>query len=761
MSKNEWKLPFTSSSMAKFAENNPVYRLVYNNIKPDWNLLHYKTQKSKPIAVDIRDVTGLDALLKNMTDKTAKQEKIVKKLTSYGEKLHKEEFRFEETGKEKLIKSFFRVCIIEKKNELFAIINQFDDDEFLFLLDILKSIEFLHVFVASTAIQKSIKNIILAHSKNYSEKNLSVLFYKKYFELDLSIKEIDFANKVLQKLRDKCTPIRRIYKSHIDFAFTAYVLDEFSFEMLLKQNEKCPSRFYNELMLYTALVQSFILLLDKKTRIEEIARDYVRYINFYYQGSSPNVNYLKVEISNLWATIFANSNITQMSSLYIRDLLVRQENRIDLFSFYLQLYETNLSMFINLVNETELQEFENILTSNDGRFQVHVDTCFSLSKLFAEINIKKSLYYLEKGISDGILRHGWRKDTIISHHLVDALEVLWMNNYKSKDILTSYSDQVFLLTLRALNISDGDHTMYGPYFMIDLIAKYDINLAEKYLTQLKKSDRCYDFINASITSILIGKVKRGYPLDGIEKQMASYQEKFFSPGKPQAEHYEQNFRVFLAIAQSNLYSNTECNDAFDSAYVQCTQVKEKNIDFFLDDREFGDEIVQFKSLCDRHKKDFPLKFDVKNQTQDVSTNVEDTFILDIKKSDNRHQIKKLYKKLNVHENPIILSRCNSWECLVRQTFKICKNIDLFLDLLSKSRFPSYDFITVNSKYLHFGLAAALKFPDTKQEILKYLYSNTGHQGFLNVMKAYETLKDKEKCLLLFERFLKFCELLVN
>ena len=79
----------------------------------------------------------------------------------------------------------------------------------------------------------------------------------------------------------------------------------------------------------------------------------------------------------------------------------------------------------------------------------------------------------------------------------------------------------------------------------------------------------------------------------------------------------------------------------------------------------------------------------------------------------------------------------------------------------ENNFPHTDFWTSNSKYFHLGLAVALKNINTRQETLNYLFKNSGHGGFINIIKSYEVLGDKNMCLLLFNRYLKFCELIVN
>jgi hypothetical protein len=37
----------------------------------------------------------------------------------------------------------------------------------------------------------------------------------------------------------------------------------------------------------------------------------------------------------------------------------------------------------------------------------------------------------------------------------------------------------------------------------------------------------------------------------------------------------------------------------------------------------------------------------------------------------------------------------------------------------------------------------------------YLFKNSGHEGFKNIMKSYEVINDKNMCLSLFNRYLKF------
>ena len=52
--------------------------------------------------------------------------------------------------------------------------------------------------------------------------------------------------------------------------------------------------------------------------------------------------------------------------------------------------------------------------------------------------------------------------------------------------------------------------------------------------------------------------------------------------------------------------------------------------------------------------------------------------------------------------------------------------------------------------------------NTKEETMNYLFNKTtGHGGFVSVMKSYEVIGDREMCMKLFRRYLRFCDFLVN
>lgn len=669
------------------------------------------------------------------------------------------DYNFEEAGKEKLVKSFIRVCLEYKRGNLFKLIDVFDEYEFLVFLNVLSSIDVLPIFVEEVSIHDKIKVFLKNFSQEITEKNSFILFYKKFFNMSLSQEEINFANTEIKKFREKDGIHWRVHKTHIKFALLSYALENISFEKLLKKSEVYSPRYYIEPALYAALLKDFIELLQKKKNIEMIVRNYISYVNIYDEVISGL--YLKEDMSILWVYIFVYSNLDQQKLLNLKICLINKENNIVPFSFCFKLKQLNLILFNKMINESNLEEFEKNLEGWNNGFPSYINRCFELALLFVGYNNKKVISYISKGINEGIVRHGWRKDIIVSYLLIDALEILWRNNWETKENLVEHTNKVFELSLRVIKITDGDETRQGPYNVIDLVVKYDIDLAEKFKKELIEKEEYYNLSKAVITPVLIGKVNLGLAIENIEKGMEEYRKEYGYEGKTKSDYYEQKFKVYLAIAQCNLYTDNEKKEAFEKAYEQVEEMIKQKINYYLRDLEFKKEKSEFVKLCSKYSKKCNVSFDEKEKQEKKPKISENDFIQNVKKAKTKPKIRGLYRRLGNYDNGIVLQKSESWEVLINNTFKVCGNIKLFIELLRSNYYPGTDYWTSNSKYFHFGLATALKNVKTKQEIIKYLSKNAGHGGFVNIMKAYEVNGDKAMCLQLFKRYLKFCDFLVN
>ncbi len=663
------------------------------------------------------------------------------------------DFSFEEVGKEKLVKSFFRVCLREKKDDLFDLFDSFDEYEFLACLDVLKTLEFLPLFIQTKGIHKEIKSFIQKFSEQITDKNSFVLFYKTFFKISLSETERKFAESEIAKFREKRDIDWRISKDlYHKFSIITFALNSYSFDEFLTPNERYFANYFHEQGLYAALFKDFVSLLNGEKNLEAIIRDYLRYINTYTERYGKR--FPSQEISILWANIFAVSDVSNEMKISVKNRLVAEKQTFNPYSYYVELNRVSKELFNKIVNESELQIFESHLENWSDDFPSYVERCFILAQWFSVLSPEKAKFYVIKGINDGLLRHNWRKDTIICYHLVEALEILWKNNWLPNKILKKLTNKVFELTFRAYKITDGKYTWKGPNNVIEFVLSYDIKFAEKLWKKLNKMMEDDYFQNSLVSKILSAKVRNGLPLETIEKGMYEFRLDYYDyQGKSHLNYYLDKFAVYLEIAECDLYTVDEKKSAFDWLYEQTNLVIEQKFDHL---KVSEIEKLRFEQLCEKYKKEFKLSFDEKEEDR-YKREIYSNFVEEIEKAKSQQQIIEIYAKLQT----FTLSKPEHWKMLIKRTFEICNNIKVFTDCMEDSYFPRSNYMRINSEYLHIGLAAALENIDTRQEALNYLSKNTGHGGFLNVIKAYEINKDKKMCLLLFERYLKFCDFLVN
>jgi hypothetical protein len=682
---------------------------------------------------------------------------IIKK--NYADILDQRNLSTEESTKEKLVKSFFRVCLKQKPDELFDLLDELDEYQFIALLAVFTSFDFLPIFIRSASIHGKVKSFVENFPSQLTERNWIILFYKKFFGISLLPNETYWADAKLAKLKDDRQVYWQIHDTSIDYALVSYTLGRYSFEELLKLAQANLGHIYNELALYAALFNDYIQMLQGTSSIETIVRNYLAYLNV--AGEHRSELYLTVGISSFWAYIFTNSRVSQQTKLTLKTHLVTKENLFVPFRFYYELNQLNPLLFCQLVNASELKVLEEELLNWSDDFPSYIDRCFDLSTLFAKIDDERAKFYFKKGINDGILRHGWRSDIIVSYMLVDALEVLWRNNWVSRERLKTYTLSVFSLTVRVSEITDGKETWRGPYNVIQMASKYDLHLAEHLKSELIKKRGYQRFAsNLAVTSILLGKINLGLSIDEIEKGITEYEKDYDYKGGVSSDYYEHMFNVYIAIARNSLYPKNVQKNSFEKAYEQMEKLKGRETGYPLEDTTV-DNLTAYRVLCDGYNKECNLPPKENKEAERKPKITEDDFIREVGLAKTKPKIKWLYKELGEYNNKIILTKYGSWESLVKKTYEVCGNIELFVNLLKENSFPHTDRWTSNSRYFHLGLAVALKQIDTRPEMLRYLSENSGRGGFVNVLKAYEINQDKQMGLKLFDRYLLFCDFLVN
>ncbi|MBA6251003.1 NACHT domain-containing NTPase [Colwellia sp. MB3u-55] len=667
-------------------------------------------------------------------------------------------YSYKETDNQRLFRAFVNVCILGNTSELFDLIDDFSDFEKYEVAAVFIKLEHLPILFKTHSIQEKIKSIVTNFTSDIDKNNLFILFYKKIFDIEITAVEREFAYLKLKEFLNERPVDRRFSNSHYAYAMLAYALNEITFEKYLIAQSGHRFRYFNELGVFSAVFDGYLNLLQGNTSLEKVGEQYIRYVDFYYEGRERN-QYLSWDMASLWAIMFSFSKDKTNSKKLVIDRIKLKDDSFKMFKFYSDLNSLDPSLFNLLVKEDDIRDFENELKEWDDDYQSYVDRCFSLSKFYVHINKYKAKLYFQKGIDEGILRHGWRKDTIISVLLVEALEILWINNYANKDVLNQYSQKVFDMTLRVTAITDGKGTWHGPYNLIECIAKFDIELAENFKNSLIENVGRRNASNSALETVILGKIKSGYPLEEIHNDISELYKEYTYEGNVHTPYYEQKFGMYVEIADSCLYTPEENRESFQNACGIIELVKDQKVKSFLQDKYDYQIKLIFQKLCSKYSFPFDLELNV-DPAPEVNDN-ERAFITKLESIKEKNGLEELFNNLNNYESKVTLTKLESWTLLIEKTLTIFGDIGLFTKLLKDNSYPHTNWYSNNSKYFHMGLSVAISNIESKNEIFEYLATETGHGGFYNLIETYSVLNDKEMCIQLFKRYVKFCEFLIK
>ena len=330
----------------------------------------------------------------------------------------------------------------------------------------------------------------------------------------------------------------------------------------------------------------------------------------------------------------------------LKQKLLQENSNVVPYSFFYHLSLVNKQLFDKVTNESELVHFEETLSKADD-YQSLVNECFSISTFYSSLNEQKSRKYFIKGLKESLLRHGWRKDTLVSYKLVDALEILWRNNWETKEKLVQLTNEIFDLTLRVSEFTDGKGTWRGPYNVLDLSARYNISLAESLKKKLIDDKGYHNFNNSAVTSILLGKVRFGSPIKEIIEGMEEFRKDYNYEGNPNSDIYEQSIEVYVSIAES-IFTQEQKDQAFENAYAQVEEMKKEKVSYYLSDTYFKYLKVRYLALCKKYKKEPNVEFEEKKSEYHAPDKVPEKDVLKaISKLNTKSKINRFYKRLEI------------------------------------------------------------------------------------------------------------------
>lgn len=665
-------------------------------------------------------------------------------------------YPYRQSAKDRLISSFLRLVIQTNKVQIIDIFKELDSWEKIRFISILFNDATIPLILSDHKLLKIIKEYVRTVPLDKSEYYLYILAFKKLFGIRINKADLERTNAEWEKLRGE-RPMDWGFREHEKrFALSSFVLEKFCFAKFLKPQTGHAFRYYNDQGLYAALYNGLINISAGLEKTEDVVGDFVKYVNFYYEGRDSN-NYLSNEISKVLAVVFSKSDNIESLKPFIRIINTYEQTHFNLYIFYLELHKLSPLKFNKLVVNDDLLFMYEMLNDWQEEFRGYVDICFSLSRMLSGINTYDARRYFYKGINDGVLRHGWRKDTLVSYGLVGALDTIWSIGACSREKLLEYTKKIFKLTRRVVDITDGKGTVNGPYNVLRLISRYDPELTADLYQQL---DQYSWQSNMSLNEVISSKVKFGYDLDIIFDELTKFNKYYNYRDGVDPEYYDQQIIALLKITESYLYTDEEKRRTFDKICILISD-SSNDVDRILKDKSYNKYKDLYNKNCEKYgvEKYFNVIENISEDQEEENNEYE--FVKEIGKVETTNGIERLYKELNDYQKEITLSKRESWELLLDKTYAVCGNIQLFIDLLGRHYYPHSDWFSRHSKYLHLAMSVALENINTNEEVFTYLKDSTGHGGFSNLIKAYSINNDKDMCMKLFKRYLQLCEFLVT
>lgn len=138
---------------------------------------------------------------------------------------------------------------------------------------------------------------------------------------------------------------------------------------------------------------------------------------------------------------------------------------------------------------------------------------------------------------------------------------------------------------------------------------------------------------------------------------------------------------------------------------------------------------------------------------------EANFVIKLNRIKSSSGLDSIFKTLVSRD--VNIAKKETWELLLDKTESIEKSIDRMFAYFKHLYYPSASYWSSNSHSAYYALAAILRKQEYRNNLFDHLKDHCGHDSYSELIKAYSVNNDKKNSILLFERFVKICHLLVH
>ena len=460
---------------------------------------------------------------------------------------------------------------------------------------------------------------------------------------------------------------------------------------------------------YEILYTLYIKLLFEKTDPYTLFKTIVNKTNF--QESTPSLDLIIKIILNI-SSFEDQKNIVDFvinnNLVSLNDLLVGIKGNDKLFNFF----------YTKLNIKDEVNKLENW----QDEWYDHFIASMNLIQIINHKEPYKAKEILKKAISISLLRHGWRKDYIVSSFLNDSLEILWKNKTVDYETLLKYSDRVCSLNFLVDNKTDGKGTRWGKDRFLEIITEYDLKLAIEYY-EGKRLSISKPYNNSDYYGYVYILVKKISYIGSNEKEVEKWLNIFNS--KIRYNNYNRKVDEKFLKNKFDIYINI----INENKWLSDNYKKEKLEDLknFIENHDLKSYILNFKHDDEKKLINFNKKYKLGLKTEEGDNN---NISYKKKKSDNHLE-------------------------------QIKKPEDLIKYLYSEgySSYPNID----DTSHTHKTKLISKFYKDEKfkLEIEDYLLKYCDYAGFPEMIKLWNELRETKKVNQYFLNFLEFCEFLLK
>ena len=491
---------------------------------------------------------------------------------------------------------------------------------------------------------------------------------------------------------------------------------------------------------YIMLYRDYYRLITCDCSLQYFASQLVEYLN-----NAKKMKYLGQKLIGK-AIAFASLDIVELKNVI--DYVNYNTDNENLLKVYFTLKSYNSQQYDKLINSSMIEQ----LNREDIYYDIdYISTSESLFQLSFITSSKESIQgynLLMQGIRSVVMRMDESKDSLADSVLIPGLKCIIRNNWLTSEKLKAYLDKILEITvqMKKYNIQNSTHSM-----LINILIQYDFDMA---IYCYRQSSLIIDD-NRVHYEMALGIVSRGQKIELAEEYLKNarylindYFQKF------NLDYFYHKINVYLKIASCDFYDKNTQREYFDKAEKVIKSMVDSGWNKELNEAEYN----LYIKLCNEFNKQVDVKKRVSNYPTEIhKTNKINS--LEILKAINKEEaldsfiqeIRRAHKLDSIEIN----------EVLIQKSLDITGNVNKIVNMFKDYHYPSTNRYSNNSLNFWMTVAAALKNPLSKSEMMKYLIENGGgHDGFGEMIKVFAYLGDKEMSIKLFESLLKCIEFLL-